>query len=221
MESCNVAGRRRTEGISAPCGSQLLRGRRSQRAYYSGGIHSARARGKDGDGKEGGNIQGTNVYQEPHIIVLSARTEDRLKAYALKLAHYLELPEAETASLRDIAYTLQLGREAFAERMAITAGSVSELKGLLDEFNQGRLPDGKVFRGISKASRITLSCSMPSRRESLMSTCCWAVEIPVPLPGYGPSDWMWTGRSYTKQGVAGGCRCLRIPSPGTATGSMR
>ncbi|WP_341347628.1 SDR family NAD(P)-dependent oxidoreductase [Paenibacillus sp. FSL H3-0469] len=103
--------------------------------------------GKDGDGKEGGNIHGANIHGEPYIIVLSARTEDRLKTYALKLAHYLELPEAETASLRDIAYTLQLGREAFAERMAITAGSVPELKGLLDEFNQGRLPDGKVFRG--------------------------------------------------------------------------
>lgn len=84
---------------------------------------------------------------EPHIIVLSARAEDRLKAYALKLAQYLELPEAEAASLKDIAYTLQVGRESFAERLAIIAGSVSELKALLDEFNQGRLPGGKVYRG--------------------------------------------------------------------------
>ncbi|WP_052769817.1 type I polyketide synthase [Paenibacillus sp. IHB B 3415] len=84
---------------------------------------------------------------EPHIIVLSARAEDRLKAYALKLAQYLELPEAEAASLKDIAYTLQVGRESFAERLAIIADSVSELKALLDEFNQGRLPGGKVYRG--------------------------------------------------------------------------
>ncbi|WP_052421896.1 SDR family NAD(P)-dependent oxidoreductase [Paenibacillus sp. FSL P4-0081] len=84
---------------------------------------------------------------EPHIIVLSARAEDRLKAYALKLAQYLELPEAEAASLKDIAYTLQVGRESFAERLAIIAGSVSDLKALLDEFNQGRLPGGKVYRG--------------------------------------------------------------------------
>ncbi|WP_238651997.1 type I polyketide synthase [Paenibacillus piscarius] len=88
---------------------------------------------------------------EPQIIILSARAEDRLKAYALKLAHDLKRPEAGAVNLRDIAYTLQVGREAFAERVAVIAGSVSELQALLDGFNQGILPDGKVFRGNIKS----------------------------------------------------------------------
>ena len=59
----------------------------------------------------------------PHLIVLSARNEDRLKASAERLLEFLKRDIAEASSsgsnisLPDIAYTLQTGREAMKERL--------------------------------------------------------------------------------------------------------
>jgi polyketide synthase PksN len=89
---------------------------------------------------------------EPALIVLSARNESRLKELAAQLASFLnETPDAELPALADIAYTLQAGREAMAERLAFVAGSVAELKarlaavrdgGTLDGIHQGRIKRG-------------------------------------------------------------------------------
>lgn len=85
-----------------------------------------------------------------HIIVLSARSEERLKAYAGKLVEYALEAEKEGILLADIAYTLQVGREPFSERVALIAGSTAELKELLNAYLEGELNHGKLFRGNAK-----------------------------------------------------------------------
>ena len=59
---------------------------------------------------------------QPQVVVLSAKSKDRLRAYAEKLKRYLEdentnrcpSPNGLGASLSDLAYTLQVGREAMS-----------------------------------------------------------------------------------------------------------
>src|SRR3546814_3696810 len=59
------------------------------------------------------------------LIVLSARDEDRLRAYANRLLQFIR-SERDTLRLLDLAYTLQMGREAMAQRLAFRAASRSE-----------------------------------------------------------------------------------------------
>ncbi|MGY0063722.1 SDR family NAD(P)-dependent oxidoreductase [Streptomyces sp. LZ34] len=64
--------------------------------------------------------------------VLSAKAEPRLREYAGRLAAHLTAhPEAD---LDDVAYTLQTGREAMRERLAITARDRERLIDALDRF---------------------------------------------------------------------------------------
>jgi polyketide synthase PksN len=69
--------------------------------------------------------------KEPIIVVLSAKNKNRLKDYASRLLTYIEkTPEA----LQNIAYTLQIGREAMSERLAIVTSSKEELTQQLESF---------------------------------------------------------------------------------------
>ncbi|WP_437483074.1 SDR family NAD(P)-dependent oxidoreductase [Sorangium sp. So ce1014] len=79
----------------------------------------------------------------PAIVPLSARNEDRLRAHAANLAAWLdgrlaEGPEAGSKfELSDIAYTLQVGREAMEARLVVFASSLEELRDALSRFSRG------------------------------------------------------------------------------------
>lgn len=97
------------------------------------------------------------MASEQHLIVLSAKSEDRLKAYAQSLADHLERHEVDMASL---AYTLQVGRDAFAERLAFVATDQREVRRKLLAFaaapasrNEARRPTvvGKPANGSGHA----------------------------------------------------------------------
>ncbi|WP_288255005.1 type I polyketide synthase [uncultured Hydrogenophaga sp.] len=66
----------------------------------------------------------------PQLIVLSARTEAALDAATQRLK--LHLQNHPDASLRDVAWTLQAGRRAFAQRRVVAASSAVELIAALD-----------------------------------------------------------------------------------------
>jgi polyketide synthase PksN len=74
---------------------------------------------------------------EPQLIVLSAKNEDRLKAYVQSVHAYLE---KETVELIDIAYTLQVGRDEMPERLALVASSIEDLKEKLARILKGERP---------------------------------------------------------------------------------
>jgi len=64
--------------------------------------------------------------QGEQLVVLSARSRERLLESARRLARHLETqPEI---SLANLAYTLQVGRDPLAERLAVVAGSVAQLR---------------------------------------------------------------------------------------------
>ncbi|MEJ2416752.1 MAG: thioester reductase domain-containing protein, partial [Exilibacterium sp.] len=86
----------------------------------------------------------------PRIIVLSARSEERLKAAAANLAAWLTGHREEMAGeLESIAYTLQVGRTAMKERLAVVADNMDVLIERLDTVAAGgMLPAGSaIFRG--------------------------------------------------------------------------
>jgi acyl transferase domain-containing protein/NAD(P)-dependent dehydrogenase (short-subunit alcohol dehydrogenase family)/acyl carrier protein/SAM-dependent methyltransferase len=93
-----------------------------------------------------------------HLILLSARSEDRLKEYARHLAAFLAREKAggpgNPYNLRDIAYTLQVGREAMEERLAIVVTAVDTLSAVLDRYLEGEEDSGNLHRGNIKRDRL-------------------------------------------------------------------
>ena len=65
------------------------------------------------------------LLQPAYALVLSAKNKDRLMAYAELLCQFItQHPEL---CLAELAYTLQIGREAMTERLAFTAASTTEV----------------------------------------------------------------------------------------------
>ncbi|AEI40435.1 SDR family NAD(P)-dependent oxidoreductase [Paenibacillus mucilaginosus] len=93
----------------------------------------------------------------PALVVLSARTEDRLRAQAERLLHVIREHRFTDADLPGIAFTLQVGREAMEERAAVLVGSIQELEAKLQEFTEGRQPVKGLFRGQVKRGRETVA----------------------------------------------------------------
>lgn len=75
--------------------------------------------------------------RSPQLVPLSARTRDNLAAYARELRAALASPRP-TLRLRDVAYTLQVGRVAMAHRVAFVVRDLGELADELALFLDGR-----------------------------------------------------------------------------------
>ncbi|MDG9715468.1 SAM-dependent methyltransferase [Streptomyces sp. DH24] len=69
-----------------------------------------------------------------HLVVLSARTPDRLKAAADRLARFLTAPDGDRLRLDDITHTLQTGREAFEHRVAFVVPTRARLVEALSRY---------------------------------------------------------------------------------------
>jgi acyl transferase domain-containing protein/aryl carrier-like protein len=87
----------------------------------------------------------------PALFLFSAKTEDRLVAVATRFKDYLR--GAVPGDLHDIAYTLQLGREAMRERLAIVAGSIGELRSALTDFAEHPRQRDNWRRGHAETGR--------------------------------------------------------------------
>ena len=79
----------------------------------------------------------------PQLMLLSARNNERLKAYAARVADFLRrqlaAPDLSAMSMPDAAYTLQVGREHMESRLAIVASDKAEWLEKLQRFVDGRL----------------------------------------------------------------------------------
>lgn len=103
----------------------------------------------------------------PVIIPISAQNKDRLIEYVHKLYEFLlkrkqsyELNVQSHINLVELAYTLQVGREAMGERIAFIVASVEELEDKLKEFTEGkkfinRFYQGRVERQGNSLSELT------------------------------------------------------------------
>jgi len=88
---------------------------------------------------------------EEYTIVLSAKNEMRLKAYAEAFCTHLKKDRYKhRLNLPDIAYTLHAGREAFQYRLALVVSSIEELTVKLDLYCRGNDFIENLFTGDAK-----------------------------------------------------------------------
>ncbi len=90
------------------------------------------------------------------IYLFSARDEKRLKDYALKHQSYIagcnDKADGDKDSLfQNMAYTLQVGREAMQERIAIVAADLEEVKKKLQDYSNGEEYIPNLYQGNTKA----------------------------------------------------------------------
>lgn len=118
---------------------------------------------------------------EPQLIVLSARSRPVLDVMCLRLREWLHAaPSAwPEARLRDVAYTLQVGREALPIRCAIVATSLADLQEQLTALVAA--PDAprpdvgqRVFHGEAAKMRVSgpeQAVTMPPPLEESLAKC--------------------------------------------------
>ncbi|HEU4887433.1 MAG TPA: SDR family NAD(P)-dependent oxidoreductase [Thermoanaerobaculia bacterium] len=97
------------------------------------------------------------VMQDGNVIIpLSARTSERLQEKARDLLTFVR-KEALTVDLHEIAYTLQVGREAMEERVGVLASSVDELATKLEAYLDGQTKIEDLYQGQVKRRRDSMS----------------------------------------------------------------
>ncbi|HEX6969582.1 MAG TPA: amino acid adenylation domain-containing protein [Micromonosporaceae bacterium] len=98
----------------------------------------------------------------PQLVVLSARTADRLTAVARGLRDHLADPAVQLG-LADLAYTLQVGREPLRERLALVVADRAELCRQLTRFVDGDPAVGIRGRAAAPADPDTLAKAVDGR----------------------------------------------------------
>ncbi|WUN31047.1 HAD-IIIC family phosphatase [Kitasatospora sp. NBC_00315] len=84
----------------------------------------------------------------PQVVVVSARTEERLATAVRRLhEHLADLPDDGTVSLADLAHTTQSGREPLPERLAVVVTDHAELVRALAEHLAGGPVSAPLYRG--------------------------------------------------------------------------
>ncbi len=89
-----------------------------------------------------------NKPNQPVMIVLSAKNEKQLKVYADRIFHFIQ--NNSEIDLRQLAYTLQVGRESMEYRMAFTAHSLEEVLQTLRIYHQGKSPSNLLTGTLTK-----------------------------------------------------------------------
>jgi acyl transferase domain-containing protein/ubiquinone/menaquinone biosynthesis C-methylase UbiE len=100
---------------------------------------------------------GGQASRVPHLIILSAKDEERLREQAQRLLASIREQQYPDASLADIAYTLQVGREAMEERLAVIVRSIKELEEKLKGFLEAQEGVEDLYRGQVKRNKETLA----------------------------------------------------------------
>ncbi|MEV6613189.1 SDR family NAD(P)-dependent oxidoreductase [Streptomyces sp. NPDC051051] len=100
----------------------------------------------------------------PYLFVLSARDAERLRGNAENLARWAR--DADAVDPAALAYTLQTGREVFAERLAVVADDLAGLVKRLEEWLAGVTADG-VSAGDGQGTGTALLLDGPEGRQYL------------------------------------------------------
>ncbi len=112
--------------------------------------------------------------ERPVLVPLSAKTPEQLRQRAQDLADALaDARSADDApSLIDIAYTLQVGREAMQERCALVARTHAELEERLRAFADGRTTRGlHVGSTLARADKLAFIGQDGDLQAVLIETC--------------------------------------------------
>jgi len=79
----------------------------------------------------------------PFLLLLSARTVDQLRQRVSDLLAWLATPAGQRVACRDLIYTLQVGRQPMAERLALTVQDLADLQQQLRQYLQGELDESR------------------------------------------------------------------------------
>ena len=99
------------------------------------------------------------VAHELLIVPLSAATEPQLRLQAQQLLDFLQ--RAPDARLDDLAFTLQLGRVAMAERLALLVPNTDALRAALTAWLAGEVQSVLEAAVAKQATRRRLLKAMP------------------------------------------------------------
>jgi acyl transferase domain-containing protein len=118
----------------------------------------------------------TAVTQNGSIIVpLSAKNQEQLKEKARDLRDFIHRPD-RVADLLEIAYTLQLGREAMEERVGFLVGSVEQLAEKLELYAKGEQAIPGVYQGQVKRSKESLKIISQDDEVKAMIVDKWIAQ---------------------------------------------
>ncbi|MCB2360148.1 SDR family NAD(P)-dependent oxidoreductase [Clostridium estertheticum] len=101
--------------------------------------------------KADSSVESDPMIGESVIIPLSAKNKERLHAYVSKLLDFIK--EKSDANLKDISYTLMIGRVPMEERVAFIARSTEELINQLESFLRNEDSNEYCFTGNTKQYR--------------------------------------------------------------------
>jgi acyl transferase domain-containing protein/SAM-dependent methyltransferase len=130
----------------------------------------------------------------PVAIVLSARSRERLVEVAQRLADAIDADGHGDCDLADIAYTLQIGREAFECRLALVVSSIAELRARLADYCAGRTPEGLRLGEIRRDSagfRAPIGAEDMRRRVASWVQAGELHELCEAWVAGHPVDWSW------------------------------
>lgn len=82
-------------------------------------------------------------HNGPFVIVLSAKNNDRLKDYAQRMLLWLE--RNSEVDMAEFAYTLQVGRDEMASRLAFVAADKDACRLGLADFVNGHTAEGNIY----------------------------------------------------------------------------
>lgn len=132
------------------------------------------------------------------LIVLSSRSEESLRRYAARLRDHVERA-AVSIRLADLAYTLQVGRVALEERLALVVESTAELVQKLKAFVAGEPVAGiqrdttrrtsgvwSWLEGESETQRYLLELWRTGKLDAVARL--WVSGMPVPFGELPPRD---------------------------------
>ena len=122
----------------------------------------------------------TEQEQGPHIIVISAQDDQRLKAYVAELLQFLKKRFSSSCpadkegghvhktgrsdiTLADIAYTLQAGRLPMDERLSVVTACPKELIEKLSQYCEGKASIKNLYTGNVKSKRKTTELLVEGR----------------------------------------------------------
>ncbi|MCW8200045.1 amino acid adenylation domain-containing protein [Verminephrobacter aporrectodeae subsp. tuberculatae] len=122
----------------------------------------------------------------PHLLVLSAATDDALRLMAGRLTAFLARRDHETPSLARVAATLQAGREPLRERWAVPCDDIDSAIALLRAFADG---EAVGVRGQAVPQAASCEAGLPPDALARAWVSGQHVDWPRPaawveLPGY-------------------------------------
>jgi len=112
----------------------------------------------------GQTYSGEAQYPGQHLILLSAKSEEALNRYAAELLGTFDRKTIGAAlELSNIAYTLQVGRVAMSERLAVVVSSAEQLREKLELYCRGNLMVENLFTGSARGASLGMRLLVEGR----------------------------------------------------------